>query len=142
MKTTKTTKLRRAGAILAITGGITSTICGGAMWIPYVITWVGWSFFAPLLGFISFIVGMLIILGGILTIRGRSIVGGNLIALLCGFANLYVGGAVATWEVASRLTGSSGWAEWIAGLTLAVVFPVLGGVLGLMSRGMQNEANQ
>ena len=124
--------LRRAAAILAIIGGSTSAVCGGVIWVPYLATWVGYGFVPPLLGFIGFVLGMLVILGGILIMRGRGSVGGHL-ALWCGIASIYGGGVIATMQTLSFLHF-----HWIAvavlSITLTIICSVLGGVLGLMSR--------
>jgi hypothetical protein len=128
----KLTRLRTVATILAIIGGVTSAVCGGVMWVPYLLTGVDWGWFFPWFGFVGFVLGMLIILGGIFIIRGRSFLGGNL-AIWCGIASIYGGGVIATMQTLSFLHF-----HWIAvavlSITLTILCPVLGGVLGLMSR--------
>ena len=138
----RTTKLRRTAAVLAIVGGGTSAVCSGVIWLG------GWGWLFPWFGFAGFVLGMFIILGGILVIRGRGVVGGNL-ALWCGIANMFSGGAVGTLQVAFivlRFIGLTGPTEAVAGyvlgLTLPVIFPIRGGVLGIIYRKNQNETNQ
>jgi len=134
----ETTKMRRIAVTLAIIGGGTSAVCGGLIWVPYAVTGIGYGWVFPLFGFLSFILGILIILGGIFINRGRAIVGGNL-AIWCGVASIFGGGFSATAQslflLVRELTGAAiGAAGIISSITLVIVFPVLGGVLGLMSR--------
>ena len=49
----KTTELRIA-AVLAIIGGVTSTVSGGLIWVPYVVARRSWGVLSPLLGFVGF----------------------------------------------------------------------------------------
>jgi hypothetical protein len=137
------TGIRGMSTILTSVGGVTSAVCGGVFWVPYVLTGVDGGWFYPWFGLAGFVLGMLIILGGIFIIRGKSIVGGNL-AIWCGIANMFSGGAVGALEVASsvlRFFGLSRLTVAVAGyvcvLTLAF-FPIIGGVLGLMSRKNRN----
>ena len=74
----ETTKIKRIATTLAIIGGATSAVCGGVIWFPYVVTGVCYGFVPPLAGFLSFILGILVILGGIFINRGRVGVGANL----------------------------------------------------------------
>lgn len=137
----KTAKLKWTAATLAIIGGATSAVCGGAIWLG------DWGWFFPWLGFAGFVLGMFIILGGILIINGRGVVGGNL-ALWCGIANMF-SGAVGTLQVAFtvlRFIGLTGSTEagflvgYILTIAISVGFPVLGGILALISRGTKGEA--
>jgi len=139
----KTVKLRKTAAILAIIGGITSVVSGSMSWVPYVVTGVGWGLVYPFFGFIGFVLGMLIVLGGMLIIRGRIILGGNL-AIWSGIANWFFGFFATAQAIGFLIRGLAGvTAGFIFGITLAIVFPVLGGVLGLMSgRSQKNETSQ
>jgi len=136
----ETTKIKRIATTLAIIGGATSAVCGGVIWFPYVVTGVCYGFVPPLAGFLSFILGILVILGGIFINRGRVGVGTNL-AIWCGVAIMFSGGFSATAQTLFILAGPidgrspiAGTITMVAGITLVLVFPVLAGVLGLMSR--------
>ena len=134
------TRLRVAATILAITGGGIPAVLGGEMWVPYLLTArADWGHFYPWFGLAGFVLGMLIILAGIFIIRGKSVVGGNL-AIWCGIANIFSGGAAAALEALTRFF--PGLVAAVLGLALTILCPVLGGVLGLMSKGEQNETNQ
>jgi len=130
----ETTKMKRMATTLAIIGGATSAVCGGVIWFPYVVTGICYGFVPPLAGFLSFILGILVILGGIFINRGRVGVGANL-AIWCGVAIMFSGGFLATAQTLSILAGPiAGTITMVAGITLVLVFPVLAGVLSLMSR--------
>ena len=130
----ETTKMKRMATTLAIIGGATSAVCGGVIWFPYVVTGICYGFVPPLAGFLSFILGILVILGGIFISRGRVGVGANL-AIWCGVAIMFSGGFLATAQTLSILAGPiAGTITMVAGITLVLVFPVLAGVLSLMSR--------
>jgi len=129
----ETTKMKRMATTLAIIGGATSAVCGGVIWFPYVVTGICYGFVPPLAGFLSFILGILVILGGIFINRGRVGVGANL-AIWCGVAIMFSGGFLATAQTLSILAGPiAGTITMVAGITLVLVFPVLAGVLSLMS---------
>ncbi len=126
--------MKRMATTLAIIGGATSAVCGGVIWFPYVVTGICYGFVPPLAGFLSFILGILVILGGIFINRGRVGVGANL-AIWCGVAIMFSGGFLATAQTLSILAGPiAGTITMVAGITLVLVFPVLAGVLSLMSR--------
>ena len=130
----ETTKMKRMATTLAIIGGATSAVCGGVIWYRYVVTGICYGFVPPLAGFLSFILGILVILGGIFINRGRVGVGANL-AIWCGVAIMFSGGFLATAQTLSILAGPiAGTITMVAGITLVLVFPVLAGVLSLMSR--------
>ena len=130
----KTAKMKRMATTLAIIGGATSAVCGGVIWFPCVVTGICYGFVPPLAGFLSFILGILVILGGIFINRGRVGVGANL-AIWCGVAIMFSGGFLATAQTLSILAGPiAGTITMVAGITLVLVFPVLAGVLSLMSR--------
>jgi len=130
----ETTKMKRMATTLAIIGGATSAVCGGVIWFPYVVSGTCYGFVPPLAGFLSFILGILVILGGIFINRGRVGVGANL-AIWCGVAIMFSGGFLATAQTLSILAGPiAGTITMVAGITLVLVFPVLAGVLSLMSR--------
>jgi len=130
----ETTKMKRMATTLAIIGGATSAVCGGVIWFPYVVTGICYGFVPPLAGFLSFILGILVILGGIFINRGRVGVGANL-AIWCGVAIMFSGGFLATAQTLSILAGPiAGTITMVAGIILVLVFPVLAGVLSLMSR--------
>jgi len=130
----ETTKMKRMATTLAIIGGATSAVCGGVIWFPYVVSGTCYGFVPPLAGFLSFILGILVILGGIFINRGRVGVGANLV-IWCGVAIMFSGGFLATAQTLSILAGPiAGTITMVAGITLVLVFPVLAGVLSLMSR--------
>jgi len=140
MKTTKKEKLRGVAAILVVIGGATSAIGGAAVWMPYIVSsWVTYGFVPPLLGFTGFILGILVVLGGIFIIRDRSVVGGNL-AIWCGIAGIFGGGVIAALQTLTRFF--PGLVAAVLGLTLTILCPVLGGALGLMSKRNRNEPKQ
>lgn len=119
-------------ATLAIIGGVTSAIGGAAVWMPYVVSsWVAYGFVPPLLGFTGFILGILVVLGGIFIIRDRGVVGGNL-AIWCGIAGIFGWGVIAALQTLIRFF--PGLVAAVLGLTLTILCPVLGGMFGLMSR--------
>jgi hypothetical protein len=125
------TRLRVAAAILAIIGGVISALCGGYHWMYYLVTGCGWRWM-PEFGFVACVLGMLIILGGVLISRGRIILGGNL-ALWCGIAGVFSTGGFFAMRTLARFF--PGVVAIVLGFTLTIIFPVLGGVLSLMSRG-------
>lgn len=127
----KLTRLRVAATILTIIGGVAPALSGGHYWMYSQLTGISYPRFFPVFGFISFALGMLIILGGVLISRGRLILGGNL-AIWCGIAGIFGGGGIAAMQALTRFF--PGLVAGVLGLILTIFFPVLGGVLGLMSR--------
>lgn len=131
-------KLRRAGAVLAIIGGITFAIGAAAVWVPYVTNWMPpWGFVPPLYAFIGFVLALLIVLGGIFIVGDRNVIGGYL-AIACGIASIFVMGPLVTSQTLAQLFPPRVTA--VLGLTLTLVCPILGGALGLM--GKQNETKR
>lgn len=136
----KTTRLRWTAAILAIIGGVTSAISGGLIWVPYIVARRSWGVLPPLLGFVGFVLGILVILGGIFIIRGKSLLGGNL-AIWCGMASIFGFDGVALLQAIVLLFGEAGFlVGYILTIAISVGFPVLGGILALISRGTNGEA--
>lgn len=138
----RTTKLKWTAAILAIIGGVTSTVSGGLIWVPYIVARRSWGVLFPLLGFVGFVLGILIIFGGIFIIRGRGFLGGNL-AIWCGIASPFGYDGIALLQAIFLLFGQAGFAVgYILTLVISVGFPVLGGILALIYGGTKGETNQ
>jgi hypothetical protein len=127
--------LRRVALILTFAGGVTTTVSGSVIWLSYVLMGIGRGWLPPAFGFLGFLWGLLILLGGILIARGREVVGGNLV-LWSGLASLLGGGVLSTGQTFAFLQ-IYGILAYGLMMTLAFVCPVLGGVLSLLSR----EAN-
>jgi hypothetical protein len=133
----KTTKMQRISAILAVIGGTASVVCGGVMWLG------DWGWFYPWIGFAGFVLGTFIVLGGVFIIIGSRVVGGTL-AICCGVANFFSGGAGIVQVPFSVLRGLTGltaavafYAVYVLGFALAF-FPVVGGVFSIIYRKNRN----
>lgn len=140
----KTVKLRKTASVLTIIGGTTSAVSCGLF---CVVTGFSWGLIGPpSFPLPGFILGMLVILGGMFIIRGRVFLGGNL-AIWSGIANWFFGFSATAQAIGFLIRGlagvTAGFTIIIFGITLVIVFPVLGGVLSLMSgRSQKNETSQ
>jgi hypothetical protein len=122
-------------AMLAIIGGVNSAISG------YLVARNTWAGLFPAFGFVGFVLGVLMILGGIFINRGRIVLGGNL-AICCGAAGLLGFSQMALLQAFVLLFGEAGFlVGYILTIAISVGFPVLGGILALISRGTKDEAN-
>lgn len=126
-------RLLMTAVILAFIGGGTSALSGSLFWVPYVIYGASLLQPIPIFGFIGFVLGILIVLGGIMLSRERIILGANL-ALWCGIANWFFGFFSTVLAIGAILHPSIDVSQiaFILALVLTVVFPLVGGILGLM----------